>query len=117
MDIIVNVVNQKMYIASTMECLVSGSQHFVKFKFNLSEEWDGLTTLAQFQQDGKAYNSYLDENNCVYLPAEIKAGDCKLMLYGSCDTTVAATNHLTVRIGESIFVRDAQTADISDEQP
>ena len=71
MSILVNVVNQKMYVSSTMEGIVAGSQQFVKFRFNLSDEWDGLLTFAQFRQNGVAYNQYLDEENAAYLPAEI----------------------------------------------
>lgn len=46
MSILVNVVNQKMYVSSNADGLVAGSQQFVKFKFNLSEEWNGLMVFA-----------------------------------------------------------------------
>ena len=71
MSILVNVVGQKMLVSSGMENVVAGSQKFVKFRFNLSEEWDGLLVFAQFTQHGKAYNQYLDEENVAYLPPEI----------------------------------------------
>lgn len=114
MSILVNVVNQKMHISSTMEGIVAGSQQFVKFRFNLSEEWDGLVTFAQFMQNGVAYNQYLDYENAAYLPAEIGVGTCTLMLYGSLGTTIGTTNYLTLKINENIFVSDASSTDISE---
>lgn len=114
MGILVNVVNQKMYVSSTMEGIVAGSQRFVKFRFNLSEEWDGLMTFAQFMQNGVAYNQYLDKENCVYLPSEIGVGTCTLMLYGSHNTTIGTTNYLTLKINENILVSDASSTDISE---
>lgn len=113
MLILANVSNQRLYIASTMEGLVDGSQNFVKFRFNLSDDWDGLLTFAQFTQGGVAYNKYLDEENSVYLPPEIKAGTCTLMLYGTHDTTIATTNYLTLKIDKNILVSDATSTEIS----
>lgn len=113
MSILVNVVNQKMYVSSSMEGIVSGSQEFVKFRFNLSDEWDGLRTFAQFKQNGKAYNQFLNEENAVYLPSEIHAGAFTLMLYGSHNTTIGTTNYLTLRVNENNFVYDASSTNIS----
>ena len=113
MSILVNVVNQKMYVSSNADGLVAGSQQFVKFKFNLSEEWNGLMTFAQFRQGEGAYNQYLDEDNCVYLPAEIGVGTCTMMLYGTHDTTIGTTNYLTFKIGKNNLVSDATSTDIS----
>ena len=113
MSILVNVVNQKMYVSSNADGLVAGSQQFVKFKFNLSEEWNGLMVFAQFRQGAEAYNQYLDEDNCAYLPAEIGVGTCTMMLYGNHDTTIGTTNYLTLKIGPNHLVSDAESTDIS----
>lgn len=113
MSILVNVVNQKMYVSSTMEGIVAGSQNFVRFRFNLSEDWDGLMTFAQFRQSGVAYNQYLDDENSVFLPPEIGMGTCTLMLYGSHDTTIGTTNYLTLKIDKNILVSDATSTEIS----
>lgn len=113
MSIFVNVVNQKMSITSTFDNIVSGTQGFVKFRFNLSEDWDGLMSFAQFRQNGVAYNQYLDENDSVYLPSEIDTGTCTLMLYGSNENTIATTNYLTLVINDNILVEDAQSTEIS----
>lgn len=113
MSIFVNVVGQKMHVSSVLDCVVEGSQNFVKFIFNLSEEWDGLEVFAQFAQNGKAYNMYLDDDNSAYLPPEIVAGTCTLMLYGSSNITVGTTNYLTFKIGENILVSgDVSITDI-----
>lgn len=113
MSILVNVVNQKMYVSSTMEGIVAGSQNFVKFRFNLSDDWDGLMTFAQFMQGGVAYNQYLDDENSVFLPAEIGVGTCTLMLYGTADTVRGTTNYLTLKIDKNILVSDATSTEIS----
>lgn len=113
MSIIVNVVNQKLSITSTFDNIVSGSQGFVKFRFNLSNDWDGLMPFAQFAQNGVAYNQYLDSDNCVTLPGEIGAGTCTMMLYGSAGTKRATTNYLTLKIDKDILVQDANSTEIS----
>ena len=69
MRVYIDVVGQKLKIAINKKDFVSGSQNFVKFAFSLDADWDELTVFAQFQQDSNTYNVYLDENNCVYLPA------------------------------------------------
>lgn len=102
-----------MSISSSFCGVVSGSQEFVKFKFILGEEWDGLLTFAQFSQDGVAYNAYLDEDNCVFLPPEIHGGICTLMLYGADGTIKATTNYLTLKVESSALISDASSTDIS----
>lgn len=113
MDILVNVANQKLKIATNLKSLVAGTQEFVRFVFNLTGDWDGLLTFAQFRQDGVAYNQYLDDDKSAYLPAEIGTGTCTLMLYGSNDKTIATTNYLTLSIDENILVSDANSTEIS----
>lgn len=113
MDILVNVANQKLKIATNLKSLVAGTQEFVRFVFNLTGDWDNLMTFAQFRQNGVAYNQYLDENNSAYLPAEIETGTCTLMLYGSNEDTIATTNYLTLVIDDNILVEDAQSTEIS----
>lgn len=114
MSIIVNVINQKMYVSSHVDELIAGSQNFVKFKFNLDEEWENLVAFAQFQQNGIAYNQYLDDKNTVYLPSEICAGFCTLMLYGSYDKAIGTTNCLTLKIGKNMLIEDAESTEISE---
>lgn len=113
MSIYIHVVDQKMHASSTMEGIVDGSQNFVKFRFHLSEEWNNLVTFAQFLQGGTAYNQYLDSENAVFLPPEIGAGTCTMMLYGTGGTTIATTNYLTLKINKNILVHDAESTEIS----
>ena len=58
-------------MTTQLSSFVSGTQEFIRFVFNLGSDWDDLLTFAQFAQDGHAYNQYLDEDNSVWLPAEI----------------------------------------------
>ena len=114
MKIQVIVDGQKMRIPSNLRGYISGSQEFVYFTFELSSDWDGLMTFAQFRQESKAYNVYLDENNGAYLPPEIGAGTCTVMLYGTYNKVIATTNFLTLTVDESILVRDAESTEISE---
>lgn len=114
MNILVNVVGQQMHASSSrINELVSGSQKFVKFKFNLSPEWNGLRIFAQFRQGPNSYNEYLDKDGCVYLPSEIIEGSCTLMLYGTLDTTIGTTNYLTLKISKNHLVQDSESTEIS----
>lgn len=109
MDILVNVVNQELKIATNLKNYVEGSQEFIRFVFNLSEEWDALTIFAQFTQDDSSYNVYLDENNSVYLPSEICAGICTLVIYGNDGAgTIATSNHVSLTIDKNILIADAK---------
>ena len=113
MDILVNVVNQKIKIAANLKKLIAGTQEFVRFVFNLSGEWDDLTVFAQFIQNGIAYNQLLDSEHSAYLPAEIRPGTVTMMLYGSGGDTIATTNYITLTIDPNIFVQDAQSTEIT----
>jgi len=113
MDIIVNVVNQKLRIATNLRNCVSGSQQFVRFIFNLPDEWIGLSPFAQFIQNGEGYNVYLDSDNSCYLPSEISGGECLLLLYGSNGTVIATTDAVVLTLDENALISDAQSTDIS----
>lgn len=92
MNIQINVINQKLRLATNLKNYVTGSQEFVQFTFNISEEWDDLLPFAQFIQNGSTYNIYLDSSNSVYLPSEIQAGICEVTLYGNNGRVIATTN-------------------------
>ena len=119
MELLINVNNQKLKIATNLKTLVAGSQQFIKLIFNLSDEWDNLTVFAQFVQDENSYNVFLDENNSVYLPHEIQAGTCRVLLYGTGSQgqnshVIATTNFLQLNIDENIIVADANSIEISE---
>lgn len=113
MDIGINVVNQQLRTTTNLRTFVSGSQNFVRFVFDLPEEWNDLLTFAQFAQNGIAFNQYLDEENSVYLPSEIEAGTCTLTLYGSGGEVIATTNYLTLTVNENNLVVDIQSTEIT----
>lgn len=114
MDILVNVINQKLKTKANTKRLVSGTQKFIRFKFSLDDAWDSLSVFAQFIQNGKAYNDYLDENNSVYLPPEIEDGKFDVLLYGSGSNTIATTNYLTFEVDKNILISDAQSTEITE---
>ena len=127
MEILINVVNQKLKVTNYVKALIDGSQKFIAFKFLLGSDWDGLVTFAQFIQDGVGYNQYLDENNTVYLPTEIHKGKVNVLLYGvggddavfdgttlvSGGDVIATTNYLTFTVEENSLIADAQSTQIS----
>lgn len=113
MNVLVNVVNQKIKVTTNLKNLVAGTQEFVKFNFSLTDDWDDLTIFAQFTQNGVSYNQYLDEDKCVYLPSEIGAGTCTMMLYGSGEDVIATTNYITFTISSNILIEDAQSTEIT----
>jgi len=113
MNIQVNVINQKLRIATNLKSLVSGSQEFIRFEFLLSEEWNELTVFAQFRQGDVAYNRYLDAENCVYLPPDIEPGNCMLILYGTKESVIATTNYVNLVIDENMLIEDAESVNIS----
>lgn len=113
MDILVNVVNQKLKIATNQKMFVEGTQKFIRFIFNLPVEWKDLIVFAQFSQDGSGYNDFLDENYSVYLPPEIKTGKCYLTIYGTRGDVVAISDSLEITVTRPNFVRDGQSTEIS----
>ena len=114
MNILVNVINQKLKIKANTKRLVSGTQKFIRFEFVFDDVWDDLLVFAQFIQNGRAYNDYLDENNSVYLPPEITEGKFNVLLYGSGSNVIATTNYLTFEVDKNMLVSDAQSTEITE---
>lgn len=113
MDILVDVVNQRLQTATNLTSFIAGTQEFIRFVFNLDSDWDNLLTFAQFTQNGVSYNQYLDEENGACLPSEIEAGTCTLTLFGSYENKKATTNHLTLEITENNLVSDGNSTQIT----
>lgn len=91
MDVYVDVVGQKLKIATNQKRFVAGTQNFIRFVFGLSGDWIGLTSFAQFKQNGNPYNRTLNSANAVYLPTDIVAGEFTLALQGEGSGKVAKT--------------------------
>lgn len=89
--------------------IADNSIEFVRFQFHLPEDWDPLVLVAQFTQ-ADTYNRLLDEGVC-FLPKELKAGLCKLSLFGYTEgKPLRATSiPLVFQIEESGFVSSAET--------
>lgn len=113
MTILVYVINQELRLATPFKTLIDGTQEFIKFKFLLDNAWTEITTFAQFTQNDVAYNVYLDEDNCVYLPPEINAGTFTLMLYGTGNNTIGTSNYLTLKVSDNILIEDAQSTEVT----
>lgn len=113
MVIPVGVNGQKLKVSSNMKNIVAGTQEFIRFEFDMDDNWDNLTTFAQFNQNGEAYNVYLDSNNAVYLPAEITDGSFTLSLYGSSGTIVGVSMALTFTVEGCHLVEDASSTEIT----
>ena len=105
MNIPVTVSGQKMILDTGQNILAPGSQKFIKFIFDLSDEWMGLTIFAQFTQGNHSYNSYLIDGNAVFLPSEITIGPCSMTLYGTGGENVRGTTQaLPLFIADNHFV-------------
>lgn len=114
MDINVQVEGQRLRIESNYKRLVFGTQKFVKFIFDFSEDWDGLTVFAQFVQDGEDYNIFLSEDKSVFLPPEINPGKCDMILYGTGNGNVIATSAaLAFLIDDNHLIIDESSIDIT----
>lgn len=114
MEIHVTVDGQRMTFEDSGYRFAPRTQKFIKYKFDLSEDWSPLTVFAQFTQGENSYNSYLDYDDCVYLPSEITAGECYMMLYGTGANEVrGTTNAIRMCITEDRFVEDAQSTVIT----
>lgn len=112
-EVYINVSGQRLSAAPSCGGFVDGSQRFVRFIFYLGEDWEGLTVAAQFAQSGTAYNVLLDEQNCAYLPPEIKEGTFSLTIRGTAGDVIATTNALIFRATKNSFVSDAQSTEIT----
>ena len=114
MDVHVIVDGQRMAFRDGSYRFAPRSQRFVKFIFDLSDDWSGLTIFAQWIQCGNAYNAYLDSNGCVYLPHEIVNGTCLMMLYGTgSGGVIGTTSPIKLNISDDIFVADAESTVIA----
>ena len=109
---IIDVIGQKL-ILNEKQTIVSKSQEFVEFEFNLSDEWKDLLVFAQFKQGEESYNIYLDDYNKCFLPSEIKDGFMLLTLCGSKDDVFATSSSLGFVVRRCELVEDASSTVIT----
>ena len=113
MEILINVVGQKLRTTTNNKRLVAGTREYIRFIFNFSEDWTDLITFAQFTQNGKSYNKYLEEDNSVTLPQEIENGEFELALQGNLDNVVAKSFPMVFDVERDPITSDASSTEIT----
>lgn len=103
MTVYVDVVGQTLIVPNRM-VYIEGTQEFIRFTFNLDDDWKELTTFAQFVQNGVPYNKYLDNTYSVYLPSEIVNGVCTLTIYGTGHGRIGTASYLILKIEPNSLV-------------
>lgn len=117
MDISVSVVGQKMYLQTGNYIYAPGTNNFVRFLFDLSDDWDGYMMFAQWRQGNNTYNAYLDSANRAYLPMEIVSGECTMMLCGTLSTNhVGTTKPVKLCIVDDVYVSDSNSTGLTKDQ-
>ena len=103
--ITITVNGQQLSIASVPPLLVEGTKNFIPIYIKLDKVWKEFETIVQFiqNQDGedKVYPLILPSDGLVYIPPEIKAGTCKIFLYGTKDAEkIATTSGVSLTLNE-----------------
>lgn len=104
MEIKINVTGQKMKVATNLKTYVSGSQRFVKFTFNFTDDsWSifNNSQLSAYFKQGDTVISTSFDGNSVYLPSDIGVGECYLTLYGANNNIIGITEGLELKIKEN----------------
>lgn len=104
MEIKINVTGQKMKVATNLKTYVSGSQRFVKFTFNFTDDsWSMFNNsqLSAYFKQGNTVISTSFDGNSVYLPSDIGVGECYLTLYGANNNIIGITEGLELKIKEN----------------
>lgn len=104
MEIKINVTGQKMKVATNLKTYVSGSQRFVKFTFNFTDDsWSIFSTnqLSAYFKQGNTVISTSFDGDSVYLPSDIGVGECYLTLYGANNNIIGITEGLELKIKEN----------------
>ena len=114
MEVPVIVEGQRMIMEQSGYRFAPKSQKFIKFMFRFSDDWAGLTVFAQWKQGNNVYNSFLDYNDCVYMPMELTDGQCMMMLYGTGeDGVIGTTLPIKLCISNDLFVADSDSTVIT----
>lgn len=102
MTVNVDVIGQKIKLASNQRRFVSNTKGFIKLAFNFSDDWSNLVKIAQFSQNGICYEACLDANNSVSLPPELSEGDFCLSLYAEGEGLLARTLPISLKMERCI---------------
>ena len=99
MTVPVIVRGQRIIVQDGTRRFAPRSQKFIRFSFDFSDDWNGMTVSARWIQGENTYSSNLDGNNCVYLPSGISSGTCIMVLRGTgSNNTIGTTLPLELRI-------------------
>ena len=101
MDIIAIVKGQRMKLTANNSCHISGSNRFVRFRFEMSDEWKNLSVIAMFEQNGKIFSETVTDG-CAFLPSDICEGNCDMSLFSISGTIFATTNRVPLIIKNDI---------------
>ena len=101
MDILAIVKGQRMKLTANNSCHISGSNRFVRFRFEMSDEWKNLSVIAMFEQNGKIFSETVTDG-CAFLPSDICEGNCDMTLFGVGGTIFATTNRVPLIIKNDI---------------
>lgn len=117
MDIVASVIGQKVFLQTSNYLFAPGSLSTVKFKFDLSDDWGGMLTFVQWRQGDSSYNTYLDANNCAYLPNEVQPGKCTIILCGTDSSGhIATTKPIDICIVEDKYISDSNSTLVTSAQ-
>ena len=72
------------------KAIPTGQVRFSKILFDFSSNWDGMTKVAQFVQEGNKYNVDIVDNECI-CPSELKEGWVTVYIRGYLQDSVIAT--------------------------
>ena len=119
MDVFCEVNGQRLTVLTKPRRYVAGSENFVKLRFSLSEDWDGMTVFAQFRQGSRTSEAFLIKEAVasgehkgdwmtVAMPGWPQPGRCCMTLCGvGHGNAVATTNCVELLIDCNCNVTDA----------
>lgn len=80
------------------KAIPTGQSGFSKLKFKFSEEWAGMTKIAQFAQEKSRYNVSIENDEC-YCPIELTKGWVFVRVRGySESSTIATANEIKLPV-------------------
>ena len=80
------------------KAIPTGQSEFSKIKFKFSEEWAGMTKIAQFAQEKSRYNVSVENDEC-YCPVELTKGWVFVRVRGySESSTIATANEIKLPV-------------------
>lgn len=80
------------------KAIPTGQSEFSKIKFKFSEEWTGMTKIAQFAQEKSRYNVSVENDEC-HCPVELTKGWVFVRVRGySESSTIATANEIKLPV-------------------